>query len=72
MTHASISPRVSFAPEAGWFSNLRQRLQAHRERMRAFDRTYRELAGMTDRELADIGVSRSQVRDIALAAANAA
>jgi uncharacterized protein YjiS (DUF1127 family) len=46
---------------AGW----RRELAAHR----VFERTYNELASLTDRELADIGVSRSQIVDISWDAA---
>ncbi|WP_417270538.1 DUF1127 domain-containing protein [Celeribacter sp.] len=36
-----------------------------------FDKVYNELAQMTDRDLADIGISRGQIRDIAKQAADA-
>ena len=37
----------------------------HLERHRAFERIYGELALLSDRELADIGISRSQIVDVA-------
>ncbi len=36
-----------------------------RARRAAYLHTYRELAGLTDRELADIGISRGEIVDIA-------
>ena len=46
---------------AGWRMDL--------ERHRIFKQTYGELSSLTDRELADIGVGRSQIVDIAWDAA---
>lgn len=35
------------------------------ERRRTFERVYGELSSLSDRELSDIGISRSQIVDIA-------
>jgi uncharacterized protein YjiS (DUF1127 family) len=47
---------------SGWRQDL--------ERHRVFEKTHNELASLSDRELADIGVGRSQIVDIAWDAAN--
>lgn len=50
------------------FTRLRSALDTWRrdfERHRRFERVYGELSQLSDRELADIGLSRSQVIDIA-------
>ncbi len=44
-----------------FFSNFAEAI----ERRRAFERVYSELASLSDRELSDIGLSRSQIVDIA-------
>ncbi len=53
-------------------SNLFERFAAFRAaaaeragRAREFRRIYNELSGMTDRDLADIGISRGMIRSIA-------
>jgi|AntAceMinimDraft_12_1070368.scaffolds.fasta_scaffold131399_2 uncharacterized protein YjiS (DUF1127 family) len=39
--------------------------RAHRADMRAARQTFNELSAMTDRDLADIGIARSEIRHIA-------
>ena len=46
-----------------------QELRRHRAERRLFRRTHAELSRMTDRELADVGISRFQIADVALEAA---
>lgn len=46
--------------------NLRERM----DRNRVYRITVRELNSLSDRELADLGLARSQIRGIALEAAN--
>jgi len=46
---------------ANWFKNLNQKLQARR----AEKRTYAELSRLSDRELNDMGIGRSDIRSIA-------
>jgi uncharacterized protein YjiS (DUF1127 family) len=41
-----------------------------RARQRAYDQTYRELSAMSGRDLADIGVCRSDISQIAQRAAD--
>ena len=45
------------------------KLQAIRARRAAFVTTFEELSAMSDRELADIAITRAQIRDIAMKAA---
>ena len=47
-------------------ANWREDLERHRR----FNRIYAELSSLTDRELADIGITRAQVVDVAWDAAN--
>ena len=51
------------APNAirGWFATLSQRFADNR----LYPRTLRELESLGDRELADLGLSRSSLRDVA-------
>lgn len=51
------------APNAirGWFATLSQRFADNR----LYARTLRELESLNDRELADLGLSRSSLRDVA-------
>jgi uncharacterized protein YjiS (DUF1127 family) len=49
----------------GWFARLRRAL----EQSRRYRAVYAELDAMTDRELADLGFARSDVRDVARQAA---
>jgi len=44
-------------------------LRAQRARQAAFRQTYDELAALSDRELADLGIARSDIADIAREAA---
>lgn len=53
----------------GGLKNLLASWRTEIERHRVFERTYGELSSLSDRELADIGVSRTQVVDIAWDAA---
>ena len=46
---------------ANWFKNLRKNLQARRLEKQ----TYNELSALTDRELQDMGIYRSDIRSIA-------
>ena len=46
---------------ANWFKNLNQKLQARRLEKQ----TYTELSALTNRELQDLGIGRSDIRSIA-------
>jgi uncharacterized protein YjiS (DUF1127 family) len=45
---------------ANWFKNLNQRLQTRRLQKQ----TYNELSSLSDRELQDLGIGRSDIRSI--------
>lgn len=51
------------------FSGLFAGISAMIQRRRVYDRTIRELRELTDRELADLGIARSLISEIARAAA---
>ena len=46
---------------ANWFKNLNKRLQARRLEKE----TYKQLSALSDRELNDMGIGRSDIRSIA-------
>lgn len=48
-----------------FFAGLRQALADRRAYANAYRKTYGELAALSDRDLADIGISRVQIGDIA-------
>lgn len=52
-----------------WLAELRRNLREERGGRRIYNETYAQLAEMSDRDLADIGVSRLQISDIARDAA---
>ncbi len=47
------------------FANLVERIKENRARGAEYNRTYRELQSLSDRELNDIGVRRCDIADIA-------
>ena len=51
--------------EAGGFSSLRARLGKRLADYRQYLKTLDELGALSDRELADLGLTRLQVRDVA-------
>lgn len=60
-------------PLNGLGAFVRNAVEALRHRMATqatFARTYRELAQLSDRDLADLGIHRSQIRSIAREAAD--
>ncbi len=52
-----------------WFQGLRRDLSTEMKRRRVYSQTHEQLMTLTDRELADIGISRLQIADIARDAA---
>jgi uncharacterized protein YjiS (DUF1127 family) len=65
MAHAiNLDAYTSYAEQPGLFARLLQALADHR----AYLSTYEELNALSDRELADVGLSRLNVRDVARAA----
>lgn len=66
---ADITARYEQRPSI--LASLRGLVEAGRayfQRQRTFDRIYGELSSLSDRELADIGISRSQIVDVAWSA----
>lgn len=47
-------------------SEAKARFVAYRQQSAIYDRTFRELSALSDRELEDIGISRGDLRDVAL------
>lgn len=60
-THKSNVANAAANGLRGWFAALVQRMTDNR----MFARTLRELGSLSDRELADLGLSRSSLRDVA-------
>lgn len=54
---------------AAYISQLQHQLREHRRRQAAYRRTYDELIRLDDRDLADLGISRADIPDIAREAA---
>jgi uncharacterized protein YjiS (DUF1127 family) len=52
-----------------WFGDVLAAWAAARERRAVYARTVMELSGLTDRELSDINLSRSQITEVAFEAA---
>jgi uncharacterized protein YjiS (DUF1127 family) len=50
-----------FAGLTGWLVRVRQAAADYR----LYQRTFEELAALSDRELADLGISRLSIRDVA-------
>ncbi|MEH6672955.1 MULTISPECIES: DUF1127 domain-containing protein [unclassified Sulfitobacter] len=64
----SYTSTYTAAPVAGLMPKLRMSLNAFRAYsadQRAKRQTFRELSAMNDRDLADIGVARGEIRNIA-------
>ncbi len=57
------------APLGAWFQGLRRNAAADIRRRRIYNQTHAQLSALTDRELADIGISRIQIADVARDAA---
>ncbi len=68
-------PAISGYPEnpdaRQWLAHQLGRLSAWAERRRLYHSTVAELMMLSERELADIGIGRGQIREIALDAARA-
>lgn len=63
-----ITARSTVAVSHG--PSLRERFASYWRRVRVFRETYDELNALTDRELADIGLSRAMIGDVAREAAS--
>lgn len=55
---------------AGRLSTFTAQFRAAMERRRVYNQTVKELSALNGRELADLGIHRSMIRQIALDAAN--
>lgn len=62
---AYVSSVRSFPTLADHVSAFLTNLRDQRARRAVYEKTLRELGSMTDRELADIGISALQIEDIA-------
>jgi uncharacterized protein YjiS (DUF1127 family) len=51
------------------FNAVLKMIRAHSARRRIYAQTVRELSNLSDRDLADLGISRFAIRDIAIEAA---
>ena len=72
MATATIDQRTTFNTEANGLTAITARLKAAIARNRVYRQTQRELGLLTDRDLADLGISRSAITQIARDAARAA
>jgi uncharacterized protein YjiS (DUF1127 family) len=67
---ATIGLSGGFAANLGtWIRNAGRDLNEEMQRRRVYRKTFAELDGLSDRDLGDIGVSRTQIGDIARDAA---
>ena len=71
MAYAVDTPRVSALPTS-WISEMIEALKMRRAYRAAYMSTFKELSSMTDRELADIGLTRQMIRETARDAADMA
>ncbi len=69
MTYVSEAPRAASDQSPRWFSDLMASFKHRQEQRRAYIETLGQLSAMTDSELADIGLSRLMIRDVAMQAA---
>ncbi len=72
MAATTIDQRTTFNTEANGLTAITARLKAAIARNRVYRQTQRELGLLTDRDLADLGISRSAITQIARDAARAA
>jgi uncharacterized protein YjiS (DUF1127 family) len=72
MAHTSTTLPAAGNWLADAFTRWRMQLAEKARRGHAYRTTYAQLDAMTDRELADIGISRLQIAEIAEEAASAA
>ncbi|PHP26706.1 DUF1127 domain-containing protein [Limimaricola cinnabarinus] len=72
MAATTIDQSTTFNTEANGLIAITARLKAAIARNRVYRQTQRELSLLTDRDLADLGISRSAITQIARDAARAA
>ncbi len=63
------STRAASATSGDRLSGIVETIRTAIERRRLYNRTFRELAALTDRELNDLGISRMSIAEIAREAA---
>jgi uncharacterized protein YjiS (DUF1127 family) len=51
------------------FAGIVETIRARRARRKVFNQTFRELSSLSNRELADLGLGRSEIRRVAYQAA---
>ncbi|PRY25985.1 uncharacterized protein DUF1127 [Aliiruegeria haliotis] len=72
MTYVSEAPRAEAGLRTGWFTDMVKGYSARVAQYRAYRKTLEELRCMTEAELADIGLSRLVIKDVAKQAAGLA
>lgn len=55
-----------------WYSAPIETLRVHMQKRKIYRQTYRELSSLSDRALADLGLSRSMIKSLAHEAAYSA
>ncbi len=75
MTYASIGPALSRRLPQNWSAVHQQITRQYRDwarRRQVFTQVFNELSASSDRDLADLAISRHDIRDIAAKAAHMA
>lgn len=65
-----IAMTAPMASEPAFLRNMMDRFVARRARNKIFRETLSELRSLSDRDLSDLGLSRSNIRSVAWEAAN--
>ncbi|MCT4610239.1 MAG: DUF1127 domain-containing protein [Pelagimonas sp.] len=60
---------ITTAPVTGRIGGMITEMRARLERRRQFKRTLREMSSLSSRELADLGLNRSEIKRVAYQAA---
>lgn len=69
MAYVSAAPRGHTVAPLAWLSAIVDTVKLELLRRRVYRETYNELAMLTERELADVGLSALMIRDVAHEAA---
>lgn len=69
MAHATQIAAGTHNGLAARFAALTETFRARNAKRKIYNQTYRELAGLTDRDLSDLGLSRTEIRRVAWQAA---
>ncbi|KUF08689.1 DUF1127 domain-containing protein [Pseudoponticoccus marisrubri] len=69
MAYASNASAPAQSGLAARINNIVADLRARSARRKVYNQTYRELQSLSNRELADLGLSRSEIRRVAYQAA---